>query len=331
MLEEVYNTVVGAAAVYLDPRERLSIHWQLAALGVALAYYRIVVYRSQASGPAGLLRWLLPKGVIFHPSAVTDYIYFVVNRLLRAFVYLQVFALVPIFTALAFTALTETFGIPAWDRAPSIWWSVLVTLVMVLVLDFALWFMHWLFHVVPELWEFHKVHHSAEVLTPITAGRMHPVEEIFDSVVASAALGGTYAIMAYLLGPATIELTLFEINVVIIAFYVAAFNLRHSHVFLRYPYWLQHVFVSPAQHQIHHSRAPEHWNRNMGFIFAFWDWAAGTLVSPKRHMRLEFGLGTAEDGTWHGVGTLYLRPFRGAWMRLRDRARRSQPGPHAGE
>lgn len=319
MLEEVYAKIVAAAAVYLDPRERLSIHWQLVALGVAIAYYSVVVHGRRAAGPAGLLRWLLPKDVIFHPSAVTDYLYFVINRLLRAFIYLQVFLLVPVFSAIAYQSLTNGFGVPAWDLAPSIWWSVLVTLVMALVLDAALWFMHWLFHVVPELWEFHKVHHSAEVLTPLTAARMHPVEEILDSVVASAAMGIAYAVMAYLLGPATVELTLFELNVIVATFYVAAFNLRHSHVFLRYPGWLQHLFVSPAQHQIHHSRAPEHWNRNMGFIFAVWDWAAGTLVSPRRHMDLEFGLGTHEDGTWRGLRTLYLRPFAGAWQRLRAR------------
>jgi len=29
---------------------------------------------------------------------------------------------------------------------------------------------------VPFLWEFHKVHHSANVLTPITAFRVHPVD-----------------------------------------------------------------------------------------------------------------------------------------------------------
>src|ERR1039458_8498353 len=35
-----------------------------------------------------------------------------------------------------------------------------------------------LFHAIPALWEFHKVHHSAEVLTPLTEMRTHPVEII---------------------------------------------------------------------------------------------------------------------------------------------------------
>ena len=34
------------------------------------------------------------------------------------------------------------------------------------------------FHKIPALWEFHKVHHSAEVMTPLTELRQHPVEII---------------------------------------------------------------------------------------------------------------------------------------------------------
>jgi len=32
---------------------------------------------------------------------------------------------------------------------------------------------------------------------------------------------------------------------------------------------------------------------------------------------LTFGLGTREDGAWHGVTTLYFRPFRPAWQILK--------------
>ena len=37
--------------------------------------------------------------------------------------------------------------------------------------DFAATWAHYLQHRVPILWELHKVHHSAEVMTPITSGR----------------------------------------------------------------------------------------------------------------------------------------------------------------
>ena len=41
----------------------------------------------------------------------------------------------------------------------------------------------------PFLWEFHKVHHSAEVLNPITGFRSHPVDQVLDAVVMGAMTG----------------------------------------------------------------------------------------------------------------------------------------------
>ena len=317
----------GVATSLLNPAERLSLYYQFPALACAVVFYLAFVARARG-GAAGLLSWLLPREVLWHPSARTDYLYFVVNRLLRIFIYAQVFTLIPWFTLLFLNLSNDWFGQLAWQGTASPGWSIagtiLTTLILALILDAALWFGHWLFHVVPELWEFHKVHHSAEVMTPITAARMHPVEEIVDTLIASAALGLGYVLCLRLFGPTMHEVKQFDVNLIVLGFYVAAFNLRHSHVFLRYPYVLQFVFISPAQHQIHHSTRPEHWNRNMGFIFAFWDWAAGTLVSPRRHEELTYGLGTREDGTWRGVGTLLLRPFVQSWAVLRARFRRHE-------
>src|SRR5207253_9759360 len=53
---------------------------------------------------------------------------------------------------------------------------VLFTVAFFFAYDFGRFVMHCLLHDVPVLWEFHKVHHSAEVLTPITTFRAHPVE-----------------------------------------------------------------------------------------------------------------------------------------------------------
>jgi sterol desaturase/sphingolipid hydroxylase (fatty acid hydroxylase superfamily) len=177
------------------------------------------------------------------------------------------------------------------------------------------------FHKIPFLWDYHKVHHSAEVLTPITAARVHPVEEVVSSLVAGLIIGMAYALSHYLLGPAAIEFTLFQVNIFLAVFYFSAFHLRHSHVWIRFPYWLQHILVCPAQHQIHHSVERKHWDKNMGFIFAIWDWAAGTLYAPKGKEEITFGLGTEEDGgKWHSVGALYLLPFSQNLDRLRGKA-----------
>ena len=47
-----------------------------------------------------------------------------------------------------------------------------------LAADFGFFFGHYLGHKVPLLWEFHKVHHSAEVLSPLTNYRFHPLDRV---------------------------------------------------------------------------------------------------------------------------------------------------------
>ena len=57
-----------------------------------------------------------------------------------------------------------------------------VTIRLLLLLDIGHYISHYIQHKVPFFWEFHKVHHAAEVLTPVTAFRAHPVESILDSL-----------------------------------------------------------------------------------------------------------------------------------------------------
>ncbi|MCX7287516.1 MAG: sterol desaturase family protein, partial [Rhodobacterales bacterium] len=75
---------------------------------------------------------------------------------------------------------------------------------------------------------------------------------------------------------------------------LATNNLKHSHIWMRFPPWLEHILISPAQHQVHHSIDPRHFNRNYGDILAFWDWIFGTLYIPQSDEQIRFGLGDAD-------------------------------------
>jgi sterol desaturase/sphingolipid hydroxylase (fatty acid hydroxylase superfamily) len=313
---------------FFDLSHRMAFIYLLTSLVVAIIAYMVMRARRGESPAAGLLRWLFPTEVLTHPSARADYAFYVVNKILLAAIYGSVLVTAPFANAIVTLILNNVFGPPGEGFAPHVGFSILTTVVIILVMDFALWFAHFIFHKVPFLWDYHKVHHSAEVMTPITAGRMHPVEEVTDSLIAGICIGGVFAVMNYILGPATNVITLFQINVILAIFYFAAFHLRHSHVWIRYPYWLQHIFVCPAQHQIHHSVDHKHWDKNMGFVFAFWDWAFGTLYAPKGKEEITYGLGTEEDGgTWHSVRALYLLPFKQNLDRLRNRTAPKQDVP----
>src|SRR5690606_14290181 len=71
-----------------------------------------------------------------------------------------------------------SLGIGLWlydvvGPAPELAWSrttiaILYTVVLFVAWDASRFVLHWLMHRVEVLWSFHQVHHSAEVLTPLT-------------------------------------------------------------------------------------------------------------------------------------------------------------------
>jgi len=84
------------------------------------------------------------------------------------------------------------------------------------------------------------------------------------------------------------------IQVFTIAFYALHANFRHSHIWISYGPTAEHVFMSPAQHQLHHSILPKHHHANFGSMLSVWDWLFGTLCLAGDERPLDFGLATAD-------------------------------------
>ena len=304
------------AAHLLSPSARLWWGYLAGALALAVAVWRLTGGR----GWRDLLAFCFPKAVFAHPSARLDYKYFVVNKISFGFFVAPMVALEPTASDWAHRLLAGDGGGLGLEAGPFA--LVAFTAAAVLAFDFGIWASHWLQHRVPWLWEFHKIHHSAETLTPVTNYRMHPVDEIQSALTVGLCTGTVYGLFRFLYAAPPPEFAVLGLNVALFAFYLFGFNLRHSHVWLSYPAWLSRVLVSPAQHQIHHSSDPRHFDRNFGLIFAFWDWAFGTLYVPRRREKLAFGLGE-ESHDFGGVAQLYLAPFR---KLLGRRAAQVSPG-----
>ena len=170
------------------------------------------------------------------------------------------------------------FGTPE----PSAWplWVLtgLYTAVLFVAWDLSRFLLHWLSHRVPALWALHQVHHSAQVLTPLTFHRIHPVESLLYELRGVLVSGGVAALFFWGFRGAAVDWTLFGVAGVGLVLNVVFGNLRHSHVWLRFPAWLETWFISPAQHQLHHSRDPGDHGCNLGTWLAIWDRLAGTLT-----------------------------------------------------
>jgi sterol desaturase/sphingolipid hydroxylase (fatty acid hydroxylase superfamily) len=305
----VAENVNGVIAAAVKPTDRFFIGYVVASFLVfgAIAFVR---HGSRAGG-VGFWRFLFPPDVYRHRSARVDYAVFLINRIFTpAVLVTRLWTATAIATAIT-GLLIAIFGAHERVAAPGLWSAVAITLVGALVTDFGDFLSHALHHRVPLLWEFHKLHHSAEVLTPITVSRIHPVEQVVGAAVSTMVGGTALGIAGYFLLEQPAPILLFGTQAVSFAFMAAGSHLRHSHVWLSWGPVLERVVISPAQHQVHHSTALEHRDRNYGFIFALWDWMFGTLYVPRGRETLIYGLGDVrrEHAT---VWAAYVDPLKGA-------------------
>jgi sterol desaturase/sphingolipid hydroxylase (fatty acid hydroxylase superfamily) len=201
----------------------------------------------------------------------------------------------------------------------------LSTIILFLAYEIGYFLDHYLKHRVSFLWEFHKVHHTAEVLTPLTNYRNHPVDNVIFGYMLSTFIGGASGILAWLFDRETSIIALDGKNIIFIVFLWTIGHLQHSQFWIPVRGVWGHVIMSPAHHQIHHSDDPKHFNRNMGSVLALWDWMFGTLEIPSsENPRLSFGV--KEEGedahSWFGIlATPVIAGCSAFWRALVSMAR----------
>jgi sterol desaturase/sphingolipid hydroxylase (fatty acid hydroxylase superfamily)/creatinine amidohydrolase/Fe(II)-dependent formamide hydrolase-like protein len=306
---DLFNILISPFKLFLTNNER--VYWLFLLSAFTIAYILFVVHKQEhARLGKNALAVIFPKDVLWHRSSINDYLFFYTIMLFQGS-FIVIF-----FSSLSFVVsnLTETnlnILMPSLNgELQGIYGMGLVmTLFLAVVADFALFFSHFLQHRIPWLWEFHKVHHSAEVMTPITVYRMHPVDNILVFSMGGLLSGLAMGCAAFLMGRNVVFYNVAGVNVILILFYLLGYNLRHSHIWWSWGPFFSRVFISPAQHQIHHSSAPEHFDKNLGFTFAFWDGLFGSLYVPKAKENINFGLGVEENEKFSTFWSLYLMPF----------------------
>ena len=302
-------TVLGKAvfAPLISGSELYWLYW-VAAFIISWGVWRIFLMKFSTNA-LGFRGNFFSKKIWLHPSAITDYKFYFINALIMAWlinsIWLDPSAIKDI--------LSNFFQLKIIDNPSSkeggVAIKVVYTILFFVIYDFGKFVAHSLLHDVELLWKFHQVHHSAEVLTPLTAYRVHAVDLaimawvpmiftatltwIFEQWAGSGI--GFYAFMGFH---------------VIIWFFNFIDHLRHWHVWVSYGEVFNNWLISPAHHQLHHSADPRHWGCNRGYELAIWDRWYGTLVLPdKNPPDLTFGLHETEKEKWKFQWQLQLRPF----------------------
>lgn len=261
---------------------------------VAAAIILIQSRRQTTAEKQPLLKTLFPKSVWLHPSTIQDFVMTILTfgitlHLLQVLLISQGSMIMPIWMAL------ENYAITQIQTAPPIPVIVIYVIAAMAMSDLFYYVSHRLTHVIPILWEFHKVHHSAEVLTPLTVYRIHPVDLWLNQSFRNVGSGIVSGIFFYLYPSSASLLIIATAHTGMILSYFVLANLRHSHLWISFGPALEHIFISPAQHQIHHSTTPRHFNKNYGSMFSLWDWMFGSLYVTRGKEDISVGLGKARD------------------------------------
>lgn len=281
-----------------DPNKRLFWIYIISSIVLAIVYFYIGKKNTRVIMSSKL--WL-------HPSAKLDYYYFFLSY------FINIFLLVPfIVSAKTIAFSTNKFLFLHFDYFDNTIFTysqivLLYTITLFLVSDFTRYWLHRFLHTIPILWEFHKVHHSAKVLTPITFYRVHPVENFLFGLRYSLSIGFVTGIFIYFFGAMIDIYTVVGVNVFLFAFSIFGANLRHSHVPFSYFAFIEKWLMSPKQHQIHHSR--KHFDKNYGGFVSIWDRMFGSLQLSNEVPILKFGLRKNQMGDYTSLKSLIFRPF----------------------
>jgi len=278
---------------FLSPNQRVYWVYILSSLLIATVYLTFNPKEKKINMSQKL--WL-------HPSATLDYRYFAISF------FIKIWLVMPILIGaneVAFwtqALLNDYFGFFVSPGLSYMEIMILFTISLFVASDFTRYWLHRFMHTIPLLWKFHKVHHSAKVLTPITFYRVHPVENILFGLRFSLTIGIVTGIFIFIFGGLLSIMDVLGVNIIIFIYNITGSNLRHSHIKLKYFKWIEKIFISPFQHQIHHST--KFYNYNFAGTLAIWDLWFGTLKYSSEIRHMKFGLG--ENSQFKSVLDLFL-------------------------
>ncbi|MEL0659432.1 sterol desaturase family protein [Psychromonas arctica] len=285
-------------ALFMNGSSRIFWGYLIVSTVIAIGWYVFKV--GAISAPTLKAYW-------FNADSKLDYRYFIFNWVFKALFIAPVLLsanTVALWTLNWLNSVSEPLFLSWYYRDI----MVAYTLSLFVLGDVSRYWLHRWLHTNRWLWKFHQVHHSAESLNPLTFYRLHPVEIMLYALRNALVAGVVTGIFVFCFGA---RLNLYSVlggNAFVVILFSFTGNLRHSHIRLSYGRWLERLLISPAQHQVHHQQKSMH--KNLGSVFALWDWMFGTLTLSQ-HVSSEdkFGLGQGKREKYGGIIKIIITPF----------------------
>jgi sterol desaturase/sphingolipid hydroxylase (fatty acid hydroxylase superfamily) len=338
IIAAVLDQLVNVLAMPFDPNARIYLLYLATSGAIAFLVWRAIRSRRMAASPGdtalaqgSFLTFLFPRKVWDHPSAWLDLRYMVFHRVVVHFLLLGLggWAVAAGFRLTSGgMSVTQAVSQSTVSGTSDVLVVIGYMFVAMLFADLIGWGIHYLQHRVPLLWQFHKVHHSAEVMHPVSNFREHPVDNLAYVLFFGLGHGLLVGAAVSLFGYVPDTPTLLGVPLLMFLFNAVGYNLRHSHIWLRWPGRLSMIFPSPAHHHVHHSAHPDHLDKNFAFMFPIWDVIFRTYHMPEDNRDVRFG--TVEDTSeMNSCLRLYWIPFRDAWRLFRGGDKKHAPAEDA--
>jgi len=198
---------------------------------------------------------------------------------------------------MAILAQERGWGLLNMVTAPP-WLRVAAALI---ALDLTLYAQHVMFHKVPVLWRFHRMHHADLDIDVTTGARFHPVEIFLSMAIKIAAVA--------VLGAPVVAVVTFEV----LLNALAMFNHANISLPVTLDAVIRRLIVTPDMHRVHHSVRPEETNSNYGFQVSWWDRIFGTYRAEPADSqeRMVIGLSEFRDPADLRLDRMLRQPFVG--------------------
>jgi sterol desaturase/sphingolipid hydroxylase (fatty acid hydroxylase superfamily) len=160
---------------------------------------------------------------------------------------------------------------------------------------------------------------------------MHPGQIFFNNAGEVLIIGCVIGVCSYIFSMPIYENTIIGLDAYFVLNAFSFYHVRHSHINMSYG-WLEKWIMSPAQHQLHHSREARHWDKNFGLFLSVWDLWFGTLAYSEPRGSFQVGLPGGEGEEYRTLVQLYTTPFIKIWNMAQTGWQSKLPaGPHNGD
>lgn len=183
------------------------------------------------------------------------------------------------------TVLNYFYQFKVTDFTSSI---ILYWVLLILLEDFMYYWLHRIDHYCRFFWAVHVTHHNSEEFNFTVGFRSSVFQPLYRFI---------YFIPLAILGFSALDIMFAYSATQIVGILVHTQTVKKLGV-------LEHIFVTPSHHRVHHASNVKYLDKNMGMLLIIWDKLFGTFEAEDEKEPVKYGL-TTNINTYHPLKMVF--------------------------